>query len=185
MDIKSVFSEQLVTGWLLILSGLIFAIGGTLYSGRAILKWPVSHNPAYLSWERGFVIAALIVVLLGLVLLERSLTAAGEAILAPGGLTLFLTGAFLALVAEAFFINRQEWVYPLVILFAVLAFLGQVCFGASLLLSGYLPAWVGWATIIWNLAWLVILPIARPQDIYYPWLHYTAPLLIGIMLLIK
>jgi len=33
--------------------------------------------------------------------------------------------------------------------------------------------------------WLVILPINRPQNMYYPWLHYVAPLLIGIGLLIK
>jgi hypothetical protein len=44
---------------------------------------------------------------------------------------------------------------------------------------------VGWATVIWSLAWLIILPIARPKDMYYPWLHYVAPLIIGIALLAK
>ena len=66
-----------------------------------------------------------------------------------------------------------------------LAFVGQALFGASILRSGLLPGWVGWTTIVWNLAWLVILPIARPQDVYYPWLHYVAPLIIGIALLGK
>jgi hypothetical protein len=61
---------------------------------------------------------------------------------------------------------------------------GQALFGIAILRTGFLPAWVGWATVIWNLGWLVILPIARPRDIYYPWLHFVAPLIIGIMLLL-
>jgi hypothetical protein len=71
------------------------------------------------------------------------------------------------------------------VVFIVLAFVGQAVFGAALLRTGLLPGWVGWATILWNLGWLVILPIARPADMYYPWLHYVAPLLIGIALLLK
>ena len=64
-----------------------------------------------------------------------------------------------------------------------LLFLAQAAFGAALLRTGLLPGWVGWATIIWNLGWLVVLPLVRPQDMYYPWLHYAAPILIGIVLL--
>jgi hypothetical protein len=32
---------------------------------------------------------------------------------------------------------------------------------------------------------LVFLVVSKPQDMYYPWLHYIAPLLIGIALLQK
>ena len=42
---------------------------------------------------------------------------------------------------------------------------------------------VGWATIIWNPALLAAIPIFKPRDIYYPFVHYIAPLLIGITLL--
>ena len=44
-------------------------------------------------------------------------------------------------------------------------------------------AWIGWATILWNLAWLVLLPLITPRDIYFPVLHHAMPLLIGIALL--
>jgi hypothetical protein len=156
-----------------------------LYTGRAIWKWSAASSPAYLIWERGFVIAAVWMAALGFVLLERLLEAAGNRILAPLGMVTFLTAVILVIVAEGLFLSKQEWAYALVVLFVVLAFLGQVIFGVALLLIAFLPGWVGWAAIVWNLAWLVILLIARPQDIYYPWLHYAAPLLIGIMLLLR
>jgi hypothetical protein len=183
MEVKNILSEQVVAGGLLILSGLVFLVGGMLYTGRAIWKWPVAENVVYLYWERGFVIAALLTSLVGLALLERVLEAAGDRILAPSGIVIYITAAAVIIFAETFFISRQEWFYPPVVVFVVLAFLAQAIFGAALLRTGLLPGWVGWATILWNLGWLVILPIARPQDIYYPWLHYAAPLLIGIMLL--
>jgi hypothetical protein len=168
---------------LLILSGIIFSAGGMLYTGRAIWKWPAGKTHRYLLWERGFVIAALLVAVLGLNLLERMLEAAGDRILAPSGMVLLLIGSGVVIFGETFFISRQEWIYAPIVAFVVLAFLAQVVFGVALLQTGLLPGWVGWTTILWNLAWLVVLPIFRPRDIYYPWLHYVAPLLIGIMLL--
>lgn len=184
MVTRGLFSEQIATGWLLILSGLIFFVGGMLYTGRAIWKWPVAQTSGYLYLERGFVIAALLTAVLGLTLLERMLEVAGDRILAPSGLAIFLIGAVVVIIAETFFISRQEWIYSLIVIFVVLAFLAQVAFGAALIRTGLLPGWVGWGTILWNLVWLVVLPLARPHDMYYPWLHYAAPLLIGIGLLL-
>ena len=184
MDLKVLTSQQIVCGWLLILSGVIFVPGGLLYTGRAILKWPAAQSQSYLYWERGLVMAAILDATLGLVLLERLLGAAGDQILTPIGLTIFLIGTVLVLTAETLSLGRQEMIYAPIVVFVVLAFLGQAAFGAAILRTGLLPAWVGWATIIWNLAWLVILPIARPQNMYYPWLHYVAPVIIGIMLLV-
>jgi hypothetical protein len=183
MDVKGFISEQAVAGCLLILSGILFVPGGLLYTGRAIWKWPTAQSQSYLYWERGFVMAAILVATLGLVLLEKLLEAAGERILAPSGMAIFLIGVVLVLTVETFSLSQQEWVYAPTVAFVVLAFVGQAAFGASILHSGFLPAWVGWATVIWNLTWLIILPIARPQDMYYPWLHYVAPLIIGIALL--
>jgi hypothetical protein len=175
---------QIVAGTLLILSGLIFAVGGTLYAGRTIWKWPAGETTGYLRWERGFVITSVLVLTLGLVLLARMLDAAGSTILAPLSIVTFLIGAVLIIVAETLFLSRQEWVYSTVVMYVVLAFLSQAAFGGALLQTGLLPGWIGWATIIWNLAWLIALPINRPHNIYYPWLHYAAPLLIGIGLLL-
>jgi hypothetical protein len=176
-------TEQVAAGWLLISSALIFLVGGVLFTGRAIWKWPVGQTHGYLVWERGFVITALLVAVLGLTLLEGILKNAGDRILAPSGLVLLLIGASVAVFGETFFISRQEWIYAPFVAFVVLAFLSQAIFGAALLRTGLLPVWIGWTTILWNLGWLVILPIVSPKDMYYPALHYVAPLLIGIGLL--
>lgn len=185
MVAKGLLSEQMVAGWLLVLSGLIFVVGGILYTGRAIWKWPIGQTLRYLVWERGFVIAALLVAVLGFTLLDRLLEAAGEEILAPSALAILLIGAGIVIFGETYFISRQEWIYAPIVVFVILAFLAQAAFGAALLRTGLVPGWIGWATILWNLAWLIILPIARPQNMYYPWLHYVAPLIIGIALLGK
>lgn len=182
---KNLLAEQVVSAWLLIISGVIFLPGALLYTVRAILKWPAAQSQGYLFWERGLVIAAFITVTLGLVLLDRLLEAAGDRVLSPVGLMIFLIGTVLLLVAETYSLSRNEWVYPPIVAFVILAFLGQAAFGASLLRTGLVPAWVGWTAMAWNLAWLVILPFARPQNMYYPWLNFIAPLLIGIQLLVK
>jgi hypothetical protein len=182
---KGLFSEQVVAGGLLVLSFVIFAVGGILYTGRAIWKWPAGETPGYLRWERGFVMAAVLAMVLGLVLLERMLEAAGDTLLAPLAMTTFLIGAVVVIVAETFQLSGQEWVYAPIVVYVALAFLAQAVFGVSLLQTGLLPGWVGWATVIWNLAWLVVLPVISPRDIYYPVLHHVAPLIIGIALLVR
>jgi hypothetical protein len=131
------FSEQVVTGWLLILSGIIFIPGGVLFSGRAIWKWPVAQSQTFLFWERGFVIAALLVAVIGLTGLERMLETAGDRILAPSGIVLLLIWNAIVIYTETFFISRQEWVYAPIVTFVVLAFLGQAAFGASILRTGF------------------------------------------------
>ncbi len=184
MDLKDLSMQRTVCAWLLILGGIIFVPGGLLFTGRVIFKWPAGQTQGYLYWERGLVMAAILAAALGFVLLERLLGAAGEQIFSTLGLTIFLIGTTLALAAESFGLSQKEYLYPPLVVFVVLAFLGQAAFGTAILRSGLLPAWVGWATVVWNLGWLVILPIARPQDMYYPWLHYVAPVMIGISLLV-
>ena len=76
------------------------------------------------------------------------------------------------------------WLPSQVVLYVVVAFLAQAAIGAALIQSELLAGWVGWFTIIWNLAWLAALPIVSPSDIYYPVLHHVAPLIIGIALLV-
>jgi hypothetical protein len=184
MDVQNVISERVVAGWLLILCGMIFVPSGLLYAGRAIWKWPVAQSQRYLYWERGLVMGAILVATLGLILLTQLLEGAGDRIVSPLAMTIFLIGTVLVFVAESFSLKLQEYIYPPIVVFVVLAFLGQAAFGVSILRTGYLPGWVGWVTVIWSLAWLIILPIARPQDMYYPWLHYVAPFVIGIALLV-
>jgi hypothetical protein len=74
---------------------------------------------------------------------------------------------------------------PIVNVFVVSAFLAQAIIGAALLQAGLVAAWIGWVCILWNIAWLVALPLISPRDIYYPVLHSITPLLVGIALLIR
>ncbi len=168
---------------LLVLCFVVFGFGGVLYSGRALLKWPMAETASYLLWERGFVIAAVLATVLGLALLEDMLRAAGDSFLARMGIVAYLFAAVVVVVAETAYLGRRDWIYPQIVLYVVVAFLAQFAFGAALLQTGLVAGWVGWATIIWNVAWLVVLPIFSPRDIYYPVLHHVAPLIIGIALL--
>ncbi|MFN2279538.1 MAG: hypothetical protein ACK2UR_18125 [Candidatus Promineifilaceae bacterium] len=183
MDAANLLSEQAVTGWLLILSSLLFLPSGLLYTARVIWQRPAAQSRRYLYLERGLVMAAMLTAALGLVLLAQLLESAGDSVLSSMGMALFLIATVLIVAAETFSLGRQEGLYPTIVVSVILAFIGQALFGLSILRTGYLPAWVGWTAVIWNLAWLIILPVARRQDMYYPWLHYVAPLVIGIALL--
>jgi hypothetical protein len=176
-------SERQSAASLLILCFLVFSVGGMLYTGRAIWKWPAGQTQRYLIWERGFVIAAVMATVLGLVLLEDMLNSAGDSGFARLGMVTYVFGAVVVVTAETNYLNKREWVYPQVVFYVVVAFLAQAAFGVSLLQTDLTAGWVGWVTIIWNLGWLVALPILSPRDIYYPALHHAAPLIIGIALL--
>lgn len=177
--------QRVAAGWMLIASMLIFMVGALMYTGRAIFHWPAAQAYRYLLWERGIVMAALLTLIAGLVVLERMLEAAGDQVFAPVGMVVFLIGSALILVAETLSLSGQAWADGPTILFVVLAFVGQAVLGAAVLRTGLLPGWVGWFAILWSLLWLVVLPIARPRDMYYPWLHYIVPLATGIALLVK
>jgi hypothetical protein len=111
VDTKGLFSEPVLAGWLLILSGLIFLPGAALYFRSANWKRATGTNSVYRYWERGFVIAAVIDAGLGFVLLEKILEAAGDPILAPIGLATLFLSIGLILVVETYSISKQEWLY--------------------------------------------------------------------------
>ena len=185
MDRKIFFSELRLTGMLLILSSVIFLVAAILFTIRFLWELPIGRTPSFFLWERSLVIAALLAALLSFTILKRVLEAAGDGILATMALVLFLVAAVLAVVAETISFPSDDIAYPPIVAYVVLSFLGQALFGMALLRTGLVPAWVGWVTVIWNLAMLVFLTASKPQDMYYPWLHYIAPILIGIALLRK
>lgn len=183
MPDNGLWSETNVTAGLLIVGALILAVGALLYTGRQFAGWAAALKPTYLYWERGLVNAAAVLNVVGLALLEGILREAADPVLARIGLTALLVGVPLVIVAEAHWLHDQMWVGSLVRTYVVLAFLGEAAYGGSLLVTGLLPAWIGWATILFNLGWLVVLIGTR--DPYYPVLHHVAPLLIGILLLVR
>jgi hypothetical protein len=135
-------------------------------------------------WERSLILTAIILTAIGFVLLEGQLQNSDGRILARMGATAYLFGGALGVVAEALSLSLEyEKLYALVVIYVAVAFLAQAAIGGAVLQSGVLAAWIGWATILWNLAWLIALPVFTPRDIYFPVLHHVAPLLIGIALL--
>jgi len=185
MDARSLLFERRLTASLLILCGIVFLVAGYLFTARVIWKLPAAQTELHLRWERGVVIATFLISVLGFTLLEGLLREAGDTVVARLALAIYLVSAAVLVVAETTYLYNREWVYPQFVVHVVLAFLAQATFGVALLRTGLAAGWVGWATIIWNLVWLVVLPIAFPRDIYFPWLHYVAPLIIGIALLRK
>ena len=185
MERKMLFPQLRLTGLSLILSSVIFLVAATFFYIRFILELPIANSPAFFLWERSLVIAALLATLLSFMLLKRVLEAAGDGILASVAMMLFLVAAILAVVAETISFPSEDIVYPPIVAYVILSFLGQAVFGMALLRTGLVPPWVGWITMIWNLGMLVFLAVTKPQDMYYPWLHYIAPLIMGIALLRK
>ena len=183
MDAQSIATERMITAILLISCGLVFTVGGIMFTGRAFAKWPAGQTPGFLRWERGCVVAGLLLNALGFTLLEGMLEAAGAPVIPRLALVTTLIAAAVLLVAEMTFLHNREWVYSQIVLYVVLAFLAQAAFGAALLQTDLTPAWVGWATILWNIAWLIVLAIASRGNMYFPVLHHVMPLVIGIALL--
>lgn len=173
-------SERTAAASLLVLSFMIFFVAGVLFTGRALWKWEIKNLSTYMLWERSLVIVPTVTTSLGLVLLSDLLNAGGDTFLARLGTTAYLFGAVLVVSAETSFVSKGEWNSVQVILYVILALLGQAAIGAALLQIGLAAAWVGWVTIIWNVGFLLIFIIARPREVYYPAIHFFPPLVIGL-----
>jgi hypothetical protein len=185
VEVTDLLSERRITASLLILSCAAFLVVGYLFTARVIWNRPGAQTELHLRWERGVAIAAFLINVLGFVLLETLLQNAGAVVIARLGLAMYLVSACVLVVAETTYLHNRDWVYPQLVVHVVLAFLAQAAFGVALLRTGLVAPWAGWATIIWNLTLLAIMSIAYSHNIYFPWLHYVAPLLIGIALLAR
>lgn len=130
------------------------------------------------------ILAAVAITAIGFVLLAEALQNTDGRVLAIVGATAYLFGGVLLAAAEALQLTLgYDKLYGLIVIYVVMAFLAQAVVGGALLQSGLVAAWIGWATILWNIAWLVALPMLSPRDIYFPILHHVMPLVIGIALL--
>jgi hypothetical protein len=138
---------------------------------------PPTH--AYLVAERGLFMAGMLVSALGFCLLaERD---RGSVLLRFGTLG-YLAAGVVGVVAETMELAHLE-AYPTTVAYVVLAFLGQAIIGLALARSDLVTPWLGWLTLAWNIACLVVLSIGCPDDVYFPVLHLMMPIPIGIALL--
>jgi len=148
------WGSQRAAGALMVVAIIPLALGVFLFLSRNGVQGGAPRSTALFVWERGSILAAVVLTTLGLALFEAVLYETGGRVLAR-----------------------------VIVVFVVLAFLGQAAIGGALLQSNLLPAWIGWTTVVWNVALLVVLPIVTPGDIYFPVQHHLMPLLIGISLL--
>jgi hypothetical protein len=172
-------------------AGLVFVVSSLAALPGLMMFWfrdgqsggqpPTS---AYFVWERSFILAAVAITAIGFALLAGALHHSSGRILAIVGATAYLFGGVLLVSAETLQMTPGfDKLYGLVVIYVVTAFLAQAAIGGALLQSRLVAAWIGWATIVWNIAWLIALPALSPRDIYFPILHHVMPLVIGIALL--
>lgn len=173
------------------IAGLSLLLGvATVFPGLMMFWLRAGHQggqpptPAYFLWERGFILSAVIITALGFGLLDGALQTTNGLSLMRLGAAAYFFGGILVVIAEALMptVGYQK-LYSLVVIYVVLACLAQAVIGWAVLQTGWLPGWIGWVTIIWNIACLIALPLLSPRDIYFPAIHYLAPLLLGLALM--
>jgi hypothetical protein len=180
------WSVERAAGFALVLASVILLPGLMMFWFRGGERGGLPPSPAYFTWERGFILAAIVLTAIGFMLLEGLLQDTGGRVPARVGAIAYLIAAVLGVLVEAFNLSQAyRQIYPLVVIYVVLAYLAQATIGVALLRAALVAGWIGWATIAWSLIWLVVLPITTPRDIYFPVLHHVAPLVIGIALLMR
>lgn len=163
----------------------------------------VADYPVVWRWANIFMGAAAVLLLVGLTMLTTILEGVGERVLSRLGLVGLLLAVVLWVIFSAhravitvraaqetirtgtvppYYEPLAQWGFALFYVYAVVGFLALAAYGGSLLQVGLLPAWTGWATIIFSSAMLVLLLITGDT---LPAFHYFPPLLIGILLLMR
>lgn len=162
----------------------------------------VANNAIVWRWANIFMGAAAVLLLAGLWMLTAMLIRANERVFSRLGLLAMLLATVLwvtfsafrgiitaraaeemtaAGAAPAYYESLARWAFRLFFIYAVLGFLALAAYGVSLLQAGLLPVWVGWATVVFSSALLILLFIMGDT---LPGLQYLPGLLIGILLLL-
>ncbi len=185
MESQGIYATPRVAGVLLTSCFFVFLVGGVMFWARNGMAGHPAPNFLYLALERGFVMSAAVNTAIGLLLFAALVGDAQGDALFPARLAAatYAFGTVLLLVAELGMLRSGRFPYGLIVAYVVLAFLAQAALGVILLCAGFLLPWIGWTAIAWNIAWLVVLVILSPGNIYFPVLHHVIPLLAGITLL--
>lgn len=163
----------------------------------------VADNPIVWRWANIFMGAAAVILLAGLVMLTTILERANEQAFSRLGLVGFLLAAVLWLIFSVFratvtITAAQEMTatgtvptyyealakfgFALFYVYAVIGFLALAAYAVSLLQTGLLPAWAGWASLVFSIVMLTLLFITGDT---LPAFHYVPPLLIGILMIVR
>jgi hypothetical protein len=183
MDLQY-WSIERAAGLFLVLTIVATGPGFAMFWLRRGHRGGPPHSRAHWVFERSSILSGVVLIAIGFMLLEGAFQNTGGRVLANIGATAYFFGGVLLVAAEALMLTLgYEKVQGLIVIYVVIAFLAQAAIGGAVIQSGLLAAWIGWATILWNIAWLIVLSIFSRRDMYFPVLHYFMPLVIGIALL--
>jgi hypothetical protein len=176
-------SIERAAAYLLLFGCLANLLGVLMFWFRGGSRDGAPPNRAYYVLERSSIVAAVVLTAIGFMLLADNFQSGAGRVLAGVGANAYFFGAVLLVAAEALNLSQGwEKQYGLVVIYVVVAFLAQAAIGGALLQSGLLAAWIGWLTVLWNMVLLVVVLVITPRDIYFPFMHHTMPLVIGIAL---
>ena len=198
-----VLSTVVYVGGLFVLflkADFLTIIGDSL---QASLKEVAEHVSPF---RFGFISAAagVILTLLGLAMLTLLLIKAGDRAISQLSLILYFFGAVLWVMVMILAVSAAVWAAHETVrdgavpsyyralssfgtaleqFYTFLAFLAIAGYGWSILVTAFLPAWIGWASLGWGLFWLAVFVLTKFDSI--PVLHHIMPLVIGLYLIFQ
>jgi hypothetical protein len=210
---RTIAGALLVLGSVLFYAAVVLIGSITDQSGRSIVSITDEARLPVIAantgrWELGwaFGIAGIVGTSLGLVMLEALLRAVGDRVLARLGVTAFLFGAVLTIAARAREVSvtlwaaqqtamgapipallapTGDWANAMTAIYTALAFASIAGFGASILMTGLIARWIGWAAVGWGIGWGLVFVIewVTTGGFDFPVLHHVIPFVIGVALL--
>jgi hypothetical protein len=214
--VKSTFwTERRFTGLMLILGCLLYiaAVGFMPRDaqGNLLVLLPdqaalllIAAQPSLTQWSFSWFIGGSIVTPLGLAMLTRLLSDAGDRTFSQLALIAALFGAvlwvtYLALSLGISLLAAQETArtgvvpdyytlfgattQPLFVIYTMLTFAAVLAYGGAVLNTHVLPHWVGWVTIVYTLLNLGAAGFAGGNAA--PVVHYLMPMVMGVLLLLR
>lgn len=163
----------------------------------------IAAQTSLFQWSFSLIISGLIVTLLGLAMLTTLFRDALDRTFSSLALITLLFGDVLMVIYIAFplgvapvaaqetartgvapdyYVQLTLWTQPLFVIYTILAFSALAAYGGAILSTRVLPRWVGWLSIIYSLAGLVLAGFTAGN--VPPFLHHLVPILTGVLLLL-
>lgn len=164
----------------------------------------IAAQTTLLQWSFSLFISGIIVTLLGLAMLTTLLRDAGDRTFSYLALIVSLFGDVLMViylavplgivpsaaqetvrtgVVPGYYVQLTLWTQPLFVIYTILAFSALAAYGGAILSTRVLPHWVGWLSIVYGLAGLVLAGFTAGN--VPPFVHHLVPIVIGVLLLLR
>jgi len=164
----------------------------------------IAAQTSLFQWSFSLIISGLIVTLLGLAMLTLLLRDARDRTFSFLALLASLFGDVLVVIYIAFplgiapvaaqdtvrmgvvpgyYVQLTLWTQPLFVIYTILAFSSLAAYGGAILSTRVLPHWVGWLSIVYALAGLVLAGFTAGN--VPPFLHHLMPMVMGVLLLLR